>query len=477
MAHLRFVFFSMIGFLAMTFLSAPSWGQGRKRKEAWWQQLEDATLDSLMEVALRQNGAVHSAWDRVEQARRQLWAQRGAYAPVIGLGGGWTRQQTPGNGGGTLGMAAHSESEPSVGSRTSAADAPLQRSRLSGTWKAQAQLNWEVDVFGRIRRLVSVQQANLQARRADYREAQVTLCAAVATTYLQLREQQQELQVLRRNACSQQAVVEMTEVRFRTGLVSKLDVAQARSVYFSTQAALPAMEASVLRSQHALAVLLGVYPDQVASVLNPVQPLPVFVAPVEVEVPMERLLLRPDVQAAQRQVEVQRAQLGVARSAWWPRLSLQAAWGGQSSAWKDLGRRCYRTWSLVPTLQWTLTDGGQRWNRIQAQRWQWEEVQHQYQTVVLTAMQEVKDAQDTYRNALRQQQACQSLEAQGKEVLTLSLDLYKQGLTPFQNVLDALRSLLAYEQERVRAQGWALQCLVECYKALGEGPMETDQPQ
>lgn len=328
MAHLRFVFFSMIGFLAMTFLSAPSWGQGRKWKEAWWQQLEDATLDSLMEVALRQNGAVHSAWDRVEQARRQLWAQRGAYAPVIGLGGGWTRQQTPGNGGGTLGMAAHSESEPSVGSRTSAADAPLQRSRLSGTWEAQAQLNWEVDVFGRIRRLVSVQQANLQARRADYREAQVTLCAAVATTYLQLREQQQELQVLRRNACSQQAVVEMTEVRFRTGLVSKLDVAQARSVYFSTQAALPAMEASVLRSQHALAVLLGVYPDQVASVLNPVQPLPVFVAPVEVEVPMERLLLRPDVQAAQRQVEVQRAQLGVARSAWWPRLSLQAAWGG-----------------------------------------------------------------------------------------------------------------------------------------------------
>lgn len=131
-------------------------------------------------------------------------------------------------------------------------------------------MSWQADVFGAIRQRVKAQKESFAASREEYNATMVSLCAEVASAYFNLREAQQELGVLQRNALSQKAVVEITEVRYNTGLVSKLDVAQAKSVYYSTLASIPSVESGIIQYTNALAVLLGLYPQDVASSLETV---------------------------------------------------------------------------------------------------------------------------------------------------------------------------------------------------------------
>ena len=297
----------------------------------------------------------------------------------------------------------------------------------------------------------------------------VSLCAEVASAYFNLREAQQELGVLQRNAFSQKAVVEITEVRYNTGLVSKLDVAQAKSVYYSTLASIPSVESGIIQYTNALAVLLGLYPQDVVSSLENSRPLPDYIEPVEVGVPGQLLLRRPDVRAAERQVNAQAALLGASKSDWLPSFFLNGSLGYASHDMKDLTKRSSMTWSIAPSISWTIFNGGQRLNAVKLQRAQLDETINRFNNTVLTAVQEVDNAMSSYRNSIKQIVACREMVNQGKEAFKLSLDLYKQGLSPFQNVLDAQRSLLSYENALVQAQGYSLICLVQMYQALGGG--------
>ena len=141
-------------------------------------------------------------------------------------------------------------------------------------------MSWQVDVFGSIRQRVKAQKENFAASREEYNATMVSLCAEVASAYFNLREAQQELSVLQRNALSQKAVVDITEVRYNTGLASKLDVAQAKSVYYSTLASIPATESGIIQYMNALAVLLGLYPQDVTAALETGKPLPDYIEPV-----------------------------------------------------------------------------------------------------------------------------------------------------------------------------------------------------
>ena len=127
------------------------------------------------------------------------------------------------------------------------------------------------------------------------------------------------------------------------------------------------------------------------------------------------------------------------------------------------------TWSIAPSMKWTIFNGGERVNNIRLQRAQLDETINQFNNTVLTAVQEVENAMNAYKNSIKQIVACREMVNQGKEAFDLSLDLYKQGLSPFQNVLDAQRSLLTYENSLVKAKGYSLICLVQMYQALGGG--------
>ena len=411
----------------------------------WWTVFQDATLDSLIHVAVRQNPSVLTALNRIDMAKANLRIARGGYYPALSLDAGWNRQQTSGNTG---------TGQP--------------QSRV-GYYDATVNMNWQVDVFGSIRQRVKAQKENFAASREEYNATMVSLCAEVASAYFNLREAQQELSVLQRNALSQKAVVDITEVRYNTGLASKLDVAQAKSVYYSTLASIPATESGIIQYMNALAVLLGLYPQDVTAALETGKPLPDYIEPVGGGLPGQLLLRRPDVRVAERQVNAQAALLGASKTDWLPSFFLNGFFGYASHDMKDFTRRSSMTWSIAPSMSWTIFNGGQRANNVRLQRAQLDETINQFNTTVLTAVQEVDNAMSSYKNSIKQIVACREMLNQGKEAFKLSLDLYKQGLSPFQNVLDAQRSLLSYENSLVQAQGYSLLCLIQMYQALGGG--------
>lgn len=412
--------------------------------DQWWKAFQDAMLDSLITVAIQRNYSVMTAIDRINMAQANLRIERSNFFPTIGLNAGWTRDQSSGN----------------------ISDLPRSTEHY---YNASLNMSWELDLFGSIRNRVKAQKENFAASKEEYVGTMISLCAQVASAYINLRELQQEMEVVRRNCASQAAVLKITEVRYNTGLASKLDVSQAKSVYFSTKASIPQIEASINQYITTLAILLGTYPQEVRPALERTGILPDYMEPIAVGLPADLLLRRPDIRSAERQVDAQAALLGASKSDWLPQVFLKGSVGYAAKKVKDLIKHNSLTYEIAPAISWTLFKGTQLVNATRLARAQLDQAINEFNQTVLTAVQETDNAMNAYRNSIKQIVALREVRNQGEETLKLSLELYKQGLTPFQNVLDAQRSLLTYENQLVQAQGYSLLQLIAMYQALGGG--------
>ena len=393
--------------------------------DQWWKNFNDPTLDSLIEVAVKQNYSVLMAADRIAMAKTNLRIQQGS---------------------------GHTSNLPQT--ITQYSDAALS-------------MNWEIDVFGSIRNRVKAQKENFAASKEDYNAVMVSLCAQVASAYINLRELQQEMEVVKKNCLSQQAVVKITEKRYETGLVSKLDVAQALSVYYDTKASLPMLEAGIIQYTNALGVLMGLYPWDVREIMETRKPLPEYIETIGIGIPANLLLRRPDIRAAERLVNARAASLGASKSDWWPKVFVKGSVGFASHDLDKLVNHNSLTYEIAPAISWNFFQGTKLAQVTRLAKAQLDESIRQFNQDVLTAVQEVDNAMNSYKNSIKQIVALREVVNQGKQTLELSLDLYKQGLTPFQNVLDAQRSLLSYENELTQARGSSLLSLIQLYQALG----------
>ena len=409
--------------------------------DQWWKAFQDPVLDSLISVAVKQNYSVLTAIDRINMAKANLRMERGNFFPTIGLNAGWTRQQSSGN----------------------TSDLPQSTQHY---YDASLNMSWELDLFGSIRNRVKAQKENFAASKEEYTGTMISLCAQVASAYINLRELQQELAVVQKNCASQEAVLKITEVRYNTGLVSKLDVAQAKSVFFSTKASIPQIESGINQYITTLAILLGTYPQEVRPALTAPGTLPDYMEPIGVGLPADLLLRRPDIRSAERSVNAQAALVGASKSDWLPQVFLKGSVGYAAKDLKDLTHHKSMTYEIAPALSWTLFKGTQLVNATKLAKAQLDEAINQFNQTVLTAVQETDNAMNAYRNSIKQIVALREVRNQGQETLTLSLELYKQGLTPFQNVLDAQRSLLSYENQLVQARGYSLLQLIAMYLSL-----------
>lgn len=412
--------------------------------DQWWKAFQDPVLDSLISVAVKQNYSILTAIDRINMAKANLRMERGNFFPTIGLNAGWTRQQSSGN----------------------TSELPQFTQHY---YDASLNMSWELDLFGSIRNRVKAQKENFAASKEEYTGTMVSLCAQVASAYINLRELQQELAVIQKNCASQEAVLKITEVRYNTGLVSKLDVAQAKSVFFSTKASIPQIESGINQYITTLAILLGTYPQEIRPTLESPGILPDYMEPIGVGLPADLLLRRPDIRSAERSVNAQAALVGASKSDWLPQIFLKGSLGYTAKDLKDLTHHKSMTYEIAPALSWTLFKGTQLVNATKLAKAQLDEAINQFNQTVLTAVQETDNAMNAYRNSIKQIVALREVRNQGQETLTLSLELYKQGLTPFQNVLDAQRSLLSYENQLVQARGYSLLQLIAMYQALGGG--------
>ncbi len=411
----------------------------------WWLSLEDDLLDSLIAVAFVNSPDLRTVFYRTQAAHAALRMQQSDYYPSLNLSFGWNKKQSSGRVGG--------------------AENTSRDSYFSGSLSS----SWEIDLFGSTYNKVRSQKALYRASVEEYNAALVSLAAQVASAYARLRMLQQELEVAQENIASQQSILEITETRYRTGLTSQLDVAQARSVYYSTLASVPSLEASIVVQTNVVALLVGAHPHEIYPLLQPVGDIPDFRMIIPVGVPANLLRQRPDIRAAEQSLVSTAALLGAARAEYMPHLTLNGSIGFASEKIGDFFNRRSLVYEIAPSISWTLFQGRYYAQATKQARAQLEIAVEQYNLAVLTAIEEVDNAMITYKGALRQLQTLEELVSQGELTLNLSLDLYKQGLTTFQNVLDAQRSLLTYQNGLVTSQGSALSAVIDLYRALGGG--------
>ena len=429
-----------------------SWGEGTPFDQTlpvddeWWHNFNDPVLDSLITVAGNNNYSVLAAMENIRKARAAWRASQSKLMPEFNLGLGWQRAKTSGN----IASTMYNEA-------------------WEGEFSTAVSMQWQADVFGSIYMRSKAQKQLFMATEEEYNAVMVSLIANVATTYFSLRQSLAQMQVLRWNAESQKEIMNIAVSRYNSGLASKLDVAQARSVYYSTKAQIPAMQATIDGYRYTMAVLLGTYPEELQGWLQEEYALPTYTAPIGVDIPAALLRRRPDIRAAERQVEANAALLGATRRDWFPQLLISGSIGFQSGQLKSLFHSRSLAWEIAPSISWNIFGGNDRVNATREARAALDGSIQQFNSKMLTAMQEVESAMSQYGNSITQITALREAVNQNRETLTLSLELYKQGLATFQNVLDAQRSLLTYQNYLVQALGGSLIYLVQLYEALGGG--------
>lgn len=427
-------------------LYTPDQSQTLPPDDRWWTGFNDPILDSLIVEAVDNNYDIAIAASRIAAANAAVRSAQAAYYPTIGVNVGYNLLRSSGN---------------TTNPTTSAINA--HHMSLGAT------ASWEIDLFGRISSTVKEQKARRDVSRADYEATMVSLCAQLASSYIDLRQYQVQLAVLNAHLKSQESVVNIARARHEADLVSGLDVSQAETVLFSTRAALPSVRSSIATTINAIAILLGRYPAEVEARLSQPKAVPIYKANIMASLPGELLRRRPDVVAAERSVAAQAAALGVAKKDFLPTLAIQGSFALESRRPGDLFEKNAISYSVAPTLTWTLFDGFGRRAAVAAARAQLEIETDTYRQTVLNAVSEVENAMISYRSATEYEARLKEVVESAANEVKLSLVQYRSGLALFTTVAQAQTTYLQYDDELVAARAARSRALVDLYRALGGG--------
>ena len=404
----------------------------------WWHNFNDPLLTTLVTQALQANTSVRSAQGALQQARALRDVKGAGLLPGVSASGSAQRNQSGDN-------------------------AP------GNTFKAGLDASWEPDIFGGKRSALDATEADAQAAQASLADVQVSVAAEVALAYIQLRGQQAQLAIARTNLASQNETLQITDWRAQAGLTTSLEVEQARTASAQTSAQLPALETSIAKTRHALAVLTGQTPDALQNTLAKPEPVPQAAHDLALSIPAQTLRQRPDVRAAEHRISAALARVSNAQAAQYPSFSIGGSIGLGALTLEALTNSASVLKALLASVSIPLLDGGAAKAQVQAQEAALEQARASYQAVVLTALKDVEDALVALAgDRARQVHLRGAAKAAGNAAL-LAQQRYASGLIDFQTVLQTQRTLLTAQDSVASNQADISADHVRLYKALGGG--------
>lgn len=405
--------------------------------DKWWLNFEDKSLDTLMSIAIDNNFDLQIAEKRIALAKSAVKIAQSGYYPSLSLNAGWSKERSSGT--------------------------------TNDYYDLGLNFSWQIDLFGQITSQAKSKKALWQATKSQYDGVMVTLCANVATAYINLRTWQAQFIVATTHLQSQKQVLEMTEARFKSGLASMLDVSQAKTVYLSTLASIAPLKANIESQLNSIAILLGIYAENIPISAIEIAPLPNVNELVPVGVPMDLLRRRPDIKEAEYTLASYAAAIGIAKKDFLPTLTLDGGIGFKYSKLDNMFDDKSFTYTIAPTLTWTIFDGLSRKYQLIEAKEQYMIGIDNYNNVVMTAVKETQNAMISYRYMLEETRELEDVTNEAFNSLKLSIDLYKRGLTSFTNVLTSQQTYLQYNNSLVSAKGKTLLSLISIYQALGGG--------
>lgn len=417
----------------------------------WWNVFEDPTLTALIHQGYQNNLTLQSAAVHVLQARAQL---------AQSVGGLFPQQQA---------LVANYTYNRIGGSSLQTVLPSNFKTALLGF-----SATWEIDFWGKYRRAILANDAAFLASFAAYDNALVTLVADIATAYVDIRTNEELIAITRKNIDVQRTGYDIAKARFNAGETSLLDVQQAKTELFQTEAILPRYISNLQRQKDALAVLLGTTPDNIDCLLVKKKGIPKAPPHIAVGIPKETLVQRPDIYQARMQAIAQSEIIGATKANLFPSFSLVGSFAfaantinGQSIS--DLFNWSNRNVTAGPTVNWPLLNYGQITNAVRAQDAVYQQAILNYLNLVLKAQQEVQDNITQFIEAKNAERLLTIANNSAIKSTQLSLTRYREGESDYTPVLDSERQQLQAQTSLTNAKGDIPKALIALYRALGGG--------
>jgi len=414
-------------------------------KGAWWEIFNDDELNDYEQQLLQANQSLAAAKDRLSEARALARVASAGYFPTL-------------------------SADPSASRTRYSGDRPevvtLGKPITQSTYEIPFLLNYEPDLFGKVKRSLQASNASLESTAADLYNVNLVLTAELAADYFTLRELDAETQVVQDSVNIQQKGLQLVEDRHAGGVASGLDLAQQQTLLDSTRTQLYLVQQQRAQFEHAIAVLTG-NPASTFSV--PAAPLKATPPPVPLGVPSDLLERRPDIASAERQMAYENALVGVATAAFYPQFTISGGGGWQSTDITNLLTAPNAIWSLGGDLLQPIFQGGRNRANLAATKSAYDESVANYRETVLTAFQQVEDGLSGL-STLSQADATQNAAvADARRALELANNRYVGGVTSYLDVITAQSALLTNERLATQLLGQQMVTSVYLVKALGGG--------